>query len=86
MSRSRVIPLGIPWTARSAKRRKAEFIAFNERDLTESQRAGRITVEGRIKRSNIINMYPDDAPGWWYVKYRDESGRIYWVRVREEDI
>ena len=83
----RLIPRGIPWTIASAKRRRFEFIDFDESRLTSRQITESISVAGKIKRSQIANAYPDhERPGYFWVKYIDENGMSVWINVRSDEI
>lgn len=73
----RQIPLGIPRTVSSARRRKVTFVKLDENSLSAHALAGQIDLEGKIKRTQIITLWPiDGKPGWWHVKYRADDGSI----------
>ena len=84
---TRLIPIGIPWTVASARRRNVKFVNLEEKKLPDSSLSGRIDIQGKIKRTQIITIWPiHGKPGWWHVKYRDNDGSIVYADVQSQDI
>jgi hypothetical protein len=82
-----LIPLGIPRTIASAQRRKAKFVDLDENSLSADALSSQIDVNGKIKRTQIITLWPvDGKPGWWHVKYRADDGSIVYADVPSGDI
>lgn len=84
---TRLIPKGIPWTIASARRRKVKFYVLKEHTLSAESLDNQIDIQGKIKRTQIITIWPvHGKPGWWHVKYRAGDGSIVYADLPSGDI